>query len=187
MILRFLDHLEEWLIAILMAAATLIIFVAVVHRYASGLAIPVVQDFLLGLNMSLGAGTLHLHVHLDGQDRCRLRCAHRHPRRRRRSDQRLQRDVAEASSSSSVCSPARCSPVIVADFAHRFVYELYGHRSGIGRSRVADVAGLHGHADRLVADVLPLSAGVLEVHPDRRVPPARPQPRSKASTWTPTR
>ena len=44
--------LEEWLIATLMAAATLIIFVAVVHRYASGLSLPVVQDFLLGLNLS---------------------------------------------------------------------------------------------------------------------------------------
>jgi C4-dicarboxylate transporter DctQ subunit len=52
MILRFLDHLEEWTIAALMAAATLIIFVAVVHRYAAGLAIPGVQDFLLGLNLA---------------------------------------------------------------------------------------------------------------------------------------
>ena len=51
MILRFLDHLEEWMIAALMATATLIIFVAVVHRYAAGLAIPGVQDFLLGLNL----------------------------------------------------------------------------------------------------------------------------------------
>ena len=50
--LRFLDHFEEWIIATLMAAATLIIFVAVVHRYASGLDIPVLQDFLLGLQMS---------------------------------------------------------------------------------------------------------------------------------------
>jgi C4-dicarboxylate transporter DctQ subunit len=37
-LLRFLDHLEEWLIAFLMGAATLIIFVAVVHRYASGVS-----------------------------------------------------------------------------------------------------------------------------------------------------
>ena len=50
--MKFLDHLEEWFIAFLMAAATLIIFVAVVHRYASGLPIPVVQDFLLRLNTS---------------------------------------------------------------------------------------------------------------------------------------
>ena len=48
--LKVLDHLEEWLISFLMGAATLIIFVAVVHRYASGLAIPRVQDWLLGLN-----------------------------------------------------------------------------------------------------------------------------------------
>jgi C4-dicarboxylate transporter DctM subunit len=36
MFLKFLDHLEEWIISFLMAAATIIIFVAVVHRYASG-------------------------------------------------------------------------------------------------------------------------------------------------------
>lgn len=35
-----------------MGAATLIIFVAVVHRYGSGLAIPGVQDFMLGLNFT---------------------------------------------------------------------------------------------------------------------------------------
>ncbi|KAB2839530.1 MAG: TRAP transporter small permease, partial [Burkholderiales bacterium] len=44
--LKFLDHLEEWLIAILMGAATTIIFVAVLHRYSSGLPIPGVQDWL---------------------------------------------------------------------------------------------------------------------------------------------
>jgi C4-dicarboxylate transporter DctQ subunit len=40
------------LIATLMAAATLLIFVAVVHRYAAGWSIPVVQDFLIKLNLS---------------------------------------------------------------------------------------------------------------------------------------
>ncbi|MGE5386681.1 MAG: TRAP transporter small permease [Betaproteobacteria bacterium] len=50
MLNRFLDHLEEWLITFLMAGATLIIFFAVVHRYASGLSIPGVQDWLLGLS-----------------------------------------------------------------------------------------------------------------------------------------
>ena len=33
MVNRVLDHLEEWLITFLIGAATLIIFVAVVHRY----------------------------------------------------------------------------------------------------------------------------------------------------------
>jgi C4-dicarboxylate transporter DctQ subunit len=50
--MKFLDHLEEWLIATLMGAATLVVFVAVVHRYLSGLAIPGVQDYLISLNTS---------------------------------------------------------------------------------------------------------------------------------------
>ena len=50
--MKFLDHLEEWLVTFLMGAATLIIFVAVVHRYAAGWAIPGVQDWLLSLSLS---------------------------------------------------------------------------------------------------------------------------------------
>jgi C4-dicarboxylate transporter DctQ subunit len=50
--MKFLDHLEEWLIAFLMGAATLLIFVAVVHRYAAGLAIPGVQDALLKIDLT---------------------------------------------------------------------------------------------------------------------------------------
>ena len=49
---RILDRLEEWLITVLMAAATLIIFVAVVHRYAAGLPIPGFQDALLRVDLS---------------------------------------------------------------------------------------------------------------------------------------
>ncbi len=48
--MKFLNHLEEWLITFLMGGATLIIFLAVVHRYAAGWPIPVVQDWLLTLN-----------------------------------------------------------------------------------------------------------------------------------------
>ncbi len=50
--LKVLDHFEEWIIALLMAAATIIIFVAVVHRYATGIPIPALQDRLLAINMS---------------------------------------------------------------------------------------------------------------------------------------
>ena len=50
MVLRILDRLEEWLIAFLMAAATLIIFVAVVHRYLSG--VPVIQDYTTSIDLS---------------------------------------------------------------------------------------------------------------------------------------
>ena len=53
---RILDHLEEWLIAFLMGAATLLIFVAVVHRYASSwhypAALQFIQDFLLRIDLS---------------------------------------------------------------------------------------------------------------------------------------
>jgi len=38
---RALDHLEEWLIAALIAAATALIFFAVLHRYGTGLSIDV--------------------------------------------------------------------------------------------------------------------------------------------------
>lgn len=50
--MKYLDHLEEWIITFLIGAATLIIFVAVVHRYASGLPIPALQDWLLAINVS---------------------------------------------------------------------------------------------------------------------------------------
>jgi len=50
--LKALDHLEEWLIAFLMGAATVVIFVAVVHRYASGIPWPAFQDWLLTINLS---------------------------------------------------------------------------------------------------------------------------------------
>lgn len=48
--MKFLDYLEEWLIAILIAAATLITFAAVLHRYGSGIA--VLQPVLLHINMA---------------------------------------------------------------------------------------------------------------------------------------
>jgi C4-dicarboxylate transporter DctQ subunit len=49
---KVLDRLEEWLIATLMGAATLVIFVAVLHRYTAGMSIPVVQDALLKIDLS---------------------------------------------------------------------------------------------------------------------------------------
>ena len=49
--MKILDHLEEWLVTFLMGAATLVIFVSVVHRYASGFETPL-QDWLIGLNLS---------------------------------------------------------------------------------------------------------------------------------------
>ena len=40
---RVLDHIEEWLIAALIAAATGLIFVAVIHRYGTGLSADVMK------------------------------------------------------------------------------------------------------------------------------------------------
>lgn len=52
MVLKLLDRLEEVLIMTMMAGATLIIFVAVLHRYGSTLPIRIVQDLLIPINMS---------------------------------------------------------------------------------------------------------------------------------------
>lgn len=49
--MKLLNHLEEWLITFLMGVATVIIFISVIHRYASGMPIPGVQDYLLHINL----------------------------------------------------------------------------------------------------------------------------------------
>lgn len=48
--LKCLDHLEEWLIATLIAAATLVTFAAVVHRYGTG--VEWLHPYLISINMS---------------------------------------------------------------------------------------------------------------------------------------
>ena len=50
MFLRILDRLEEIIIASLMAAATLLIFVAVVHRYGTG--VPFLYPYFIQLHIS---------------------------------------------------------------------------------------------------------------------------------------
>ncbi|WP_404817890.1 TRAP transporter small permease [Quatrionicoccus australiensis] len=50
MLNKALNHLEELLVTFLMGAATLIIFIAVMHRYLAGVEIPGLQDWLLTLN-----------------------------------------------------------------------------------------------------------------------------------------
>jgi C4-dicarboxylate transporter DctQ subunit len=60
--MKWLDHLEEWLIATFMGLATLIIFVSVLHRYAVTLQTPL-QDWLLGLNLAWAQeATIYLFV-----------------------------------------------------------------------------------------------------------------------------
>ncbi|GAB4171646.1 MAG: TRAP transporter small permease [Rhodocyclaceae bacterium] len=50
--MKILDHLEEWLITFLMGAATVVIFVAVMHRYASGIPLGAIQDRIIQINTS---------------------------------------------------------------------------------------------------------------------------------------
>ncbi|MCK9261643.1 MAG: TRAP transporter small permease [Azoarcus sp.] len=49
--IKTIDRLEEIVISALLALSTLLIFVSVLHRYASGWAIPGVQDWLLSLHL----------------------------------------------------------------------------------------------------------------------------------------
>ncbi|MFT4173267.1 MAG: TRAP transporter small permease [Rhodocyclaceae bacterium] len=50
MFMKLLDRLEETIISVLMAGATLIIFVAVLHRYIS--TVPGIQDYTIAWNLS---------------------------------------------------------------------------------------------------------------------------------------
>lgn len=50
MLNKALNRLEELIVTFLMGAATVIIFISVMHRYFAGVNIPGVQDWLLGLN-----------------------------------------------------------------------------------------------------------------------------------------
>ncbi|MEY2838317.1 MAG: hypothetical protein RJB60_616 [Pseudomonadota bacterium] len=60
--MKWLDRLEEFLIATFMGAATLIIFMSVMHRYLVGIHSPI-QDWLLTLNVSWAQeATIYLFV-----------------------------------------------------------------------------------------------------------------------------
>lgn len=48
--LKILDHLEEWIVILLMAGATLIIFLSVAHRY--GVGVQVLYPYLSPINMA---------------------------------------------------------------------------------------------------------------------------------------
>lgn len=50
--MKYLDALEEWIITLLIGSATVITFLAVIHRYGSGLPIPVLQDWLISIDMA---------------------------------------------------------------------------------------------------------------------------------------
>ncbi|MBJ6799808.1 TRAP transporter small permease [Geomonas propionica] len=50
--LKILDNLEEWLITFLIGAATVVIFISVVHRFACTIPVRMIQDVLIPINVS---------------------------------------------------------------------------------------------------------------------------------------
>ena len=93
--MKFPDHLEEWLIAFLMAVATIVVFIAVMHRYLSGWPIPGVQDALIRLKTSWAQETTVYMFAWIAKFGARLRRAYRHPRRCRRAGQSAEHSVAQ--------------------------------------------------------------------------------------------
>ena len=171
MVNRVLDHLEEWLITFLIGAATLIIFLAVVHRYTDGIRHRRSSGCPTEDRHVVGAGTDDLHVRLDGQVRRRLRRADRHPRRSRRADQRAERSHAR------LVRPLRPAGRRTFHRHHRQLRRALclgadAHRAGVGRPGTAQVDRLCLHPAGLVPDVLPLPAGGVEL-PQDGAPAAR--------------
>ena len=180
----------------------MLIFVAVLHRYGTGLSIdlakwtaargvPVVPDvsasdlFVACRTRSvLGAGTLHLHVHLDGEVRRRLWRAHRHPCRRRRADQPAHRRCAQAGDPVRACSAARCSPRSSAPWARSSSVELFSTDQSSPDLEVPMWIVYSAHPARLLSDVLPLPAGGVAFLLDRRTCRITMRRRSRVSTAT---
>ena len=97
MLLRILDRLEELLITFLIAAATLIIFVAVAASLSGRHSL--VLSAAVSDQPVVGAGALHLHVRVDGEVRRRLWRAHRHSCRRRRAREQARSALAQGDGS----------------------------------------------------------------------------------------
>src|SRR6516165_7215469 len=143
---RVLDRLEEWLIATLIAAATGLIFVAVLHRYGTGLSIdlakwaaargvPVIPGVLQAIYSWLAA-----------------------------------RDLSWAQAGDHVRDYVRRG----VHRRHRDLWRLIRrrnvqHRPAVERSRSADVDRLFGDPAGIRADVLPLFASGLVLLLDRRL------------------
>ncbi len=184
--LKVLDHLEEWLIAFLMGAATLLIFVAVVHRYAAGWPIPGVQDALLKIDLSwaqelciymfvwmakFGAAygvRTGIHVGVDVM---------------------INRLPADTRKALRAVRPAR-GRAVHRHRRHAGRDVRLGHRAhrlGVARPRDAEVDRLPLHPARLVPDVLPLPAGrvgVLRAPASCRTTTSRTSRASTPSTST---
>jgi hypothetical protein len=182
--LRVLDRLEEILISSLMAAATLLIFVAVVHRYGTG--VPVLYPILHQIHISwaqelciymfvwmakFGAAygvRTGIHVGVDV-------LINRLPGATRKAYVLFgllsgATFTAGAAQDRDLLQPVLRRPV---HLRHRHDgrqvrIRADGHRPGVARPRNAALDRVPVRADRLLPDVLPLPAGRLDVLAQRR-------------------
>ena len=156
MLLRILDRLEEILISSLMAAATILIFISVVHRFGTGVTF--LYPYLIRIHISwaqelciymfiwmakFGAAygvRTGIHVGVDVLIK------------------RLNPALAEG------CHPVRPARrrALHRDRRHhgREIRDRTDeHRPGVARSRIAELDRLRLHSARLLSDVLPVSSG----------------------------
>ena len=177
--MKILDRLEEWIIATLMAAATLVVFVAVVHRYLSGLAIPGLQDYLISLNTSwaqelciymgvwmakFGAAygvRTGIHVGVDVLVN-------------RLSEKNRKKMVGFALLAGATFTG------LIGTLGAIFVYKMYHTSSTSPDLEIPIVDRVSGGAAGLLPDVLPLPASAGALLPHRRIAYATTTPMSKA-------
>ena len=158
MFLRILDRLEEILIATLMAAATLIIFVAVMHRYLIG--IPFLYPILFPINLSWAQELcIYMFVWV-----AKFGAAYGV-----RTGIHVGVDVVV----NQLKSPWRNAVVlfglfcgafftaVIGTMGAKFVYGPDAHRPGLAGSRDPELVRLSLHSAWLLSDVLPLPAGRL--------------------------
>ncbi len=187
---KLLDRLEEFIIGSLMAVATIVIFISVVHRYLSGYEIPVLQDWLLDMNVGwaqefciilfvwmakFGAAygvRTGIHVGVDI----------------------LVNKLSGTPRAALIQAGLVCGVIftgLIGIFGALFVWEngmAYETLSLLGRDTSDFFEGpttpdlewptwmVLGRAAGLLPDVLPLPAGDGELRPQRRVADARPRP-----------
>jgi C4-dicarboxylate transporter, DctQ subunit len=165
MLLRILDRLEEILIASLIAAATILIFISVVHRFGTG--VPFLYPYLIRIHISwaqelciymfiwmakFGAAygvRTGIHVGVDVLIN--------------RLNPRWQRGVILFG-----LFGGAFFTFVVGTMGAKFVIELMS-TDHIARSRIAELDCLRLHPARLLSDEFPVSAGGLGVLEDRRI------------------
>jgi C4-dicarboxylate transporter DctM subunit len=192
--MKLLDHLEEWLITFLMGAATTIIFVSVAHRYAAGVPIPGLQDWLLSLNFGwaqelciimfvwmakFGAAYgVRTGIHVGVDVLINLERAGCGPVRRlrpacRRAVYRHRRHAGGA------FRLGKRPPLRALSRRLAWTHGDVLRGADDPRPRVADLDRLQCHSARFVADVLPLPAGHGEFPATGELPTPRPWPRRR--------